>query len=435
MVTKTETQPRYERAGSWLAKARHPTKLVIVYPYKFTDVYYRRYEIAFLKQLCDVEVWDVGRFLYPRFVSLVAAAGSEDECVRAIAGWQDLFKAFRGLRKGGNRRVVVLQFATPDTVRGFICNLGLKLRADVVADFDNGGTPILEPVPSASDPAASRAGLSGKFIRLTRTVKAFMKSGEYGRLYHALRGALMAKAASAASLKPTHRVIAGEALERKSSPAAKAAGIEVVRGLSWDLSNSLAYRDSAPEPVIERPYALLLDGAGPAFASDNELVARRPFLTSERWYPALVAFFEQVERESGIKVVVAGHPKTRFSSHPKEFGYRPVIYGCTEELVKHAEFVIMRFSTAVSYAILYDKPAIMVHNDQMKAEADVIEAHRRYGDLIGVSPINIDAPPASVMEGLSLSKQAYAQYMRDYLTALEEPRPNYRIIADELLSA
>ena len=39
-------------------------KVVIVYPYKFTDNYYRKYEIQFLKKYCNVVVWELGFFSF-----------------------------------------------------------------------------------------------------------------------------------------------------------------------------------------------------------------------------------------------------------------------------------------------------------------------------------------------------------------------------------
>ena len=209
--------------------------------------------------------------------------------------------------------------------------------------------------------------------------------------------------------------------------------VQVVAGSTWDFSNSIAYKDATDQPLVKGRYAVLVDGAGPEFGSDVEFMGTRPVLTSEKWYPALTAWFEQLERETAVKIIVAGHPKSAFPQHPEEFGFRQVYYGCTKELVKHAEFVVMRFSTALSYAVIYHKPILCIYNDQMKSKPAVFEQFCDHTRILGVRPINLDAPPSCTEEYLKVPEEAYGRYKANYLTSLSNPKPNYRVIAEEIL--
>lgn len=404
-------------------------RIVVVYPYKFTDNYYRKYEIEFLKKNCEVEVWDIGYFLHPRFVAAIAAQSSNDECVRTVKNWADLFRLLKNLRCVQCDKVVFFQFSQSVNFRAFISNLLIKFRADCIVDFYNAGVPILESVQSSILTEKHPPYVLSIYSKLIRRIKA----REYARLYRELLSRFMSLMVNLVSIRPTHRLIAGRAMEKKYRIEAEQMGIKVLMGLSWDFSNSLAYEASSCQPLVRGRYAVLLDGAGPAYASDDELIGRKPIVTSDKWYPALVSFFEHLESEAKVKIVVAAHPKSKLSNNPKEFGFRQVFYGYTEELVKHAAFVITRFSTAVSYAVMYEKPVLIIYNEQMKSHAEVFKSLCAYADILGVSPINIDAPPASTLGYLSISKDAYSQYKYNYLTTLSDPYPNYRIIVGGLL--
>ena len=158
-----------------------------------------------------------------------------------------------------------------------------------------------------------------------------------------------------------------------------------------------------------------------------------PVLTKERWYPTLVKRFDEWERELGIRIVVAGHPKGALGEHPPEFGGRRVFYGRTEALVKHCEFIIMRFSAAASYAVMYHKPIVCIYNDQMRADPRTFRYLEEATKTLGVTPINVDDPPSSIAQYLSVNEDLYRRYTADYLTTVADPKPNYRVLLEDIM--
>ena len=265
-----------------------------------------------------------------------------------------------------------------------------------------------------------------ELIRITR-------AREYSRAYRMAWSVGILALSSPFPLRPTHRLVAGKITEERHRIGAQTKDVRVVPASTWDLSNSIAYKDAGDQPPVAGRYAVLLDGAGPKFASDVELMGTRTVLTSEKWYPALTAWFEQLERETGVKIVVACNPKSKFPQNPIEFGFRRVYYGCTEQLVKHSEFVITRMSAALSYAIMYHKPALCIYNDQMNSRRADFPEFFDHAEILGVTPINLDAPPSRTDEYLKVPEEAYGRYRANYLTSLRELKPNYRIIAEEIL--
>ena len=404
---------------------------VLVYPYKFTDHYHQRYEIDFLQRFGEVVVWELGSFLHPRFTDAIAVPSAEQNYVRKVASWIDFFRELRklGPRRSKGGKIVVLQFTQSTSVRALICNILTKLRADTVVDFSNSGVPFGNDLRSNGPVRNFCSRMIAKGGRLIR----IFRDREFSSGYQMAWSTWVRALSRLLPVQPTHRLVAGRTMAERHGMVSSRGRVTVVAGSTWDFSNSIAYQDAKNQPLVEGRYAVLLDGAGPKFASDVEFIGSRPLLTSEKWYPALAAWFDQLEWETGINIVVAGHPKSAFPEYPKEFGFRQMYYGCTEELVKHAEFVIMRFSTALSYAVIYHKPILCIYNDQMKSEPAVFEPFCKYTEILGVRPINLDAPPARTEEYRKVPEEAYRRYKVDYLTSLSIPKPNYRVLAEEIL--
>ena len=399
--------------------------ILVVYPYKFTENYYRKFEIeALLERNVNVVVWDTGYWVHRRFMRALSAASSERSCVTHIGSLTDLLRAARRPELKKRAEVVAFPVSRPSNLRELICLLVIKWRAGTRVEFLNGGIPL-----AATEPQRRR---TTAFRKLATLVRVLRERGLAGAAQLAEKSVTRILSAWL-SVRPTHRLMGGRSLEELYRKDSESNGIAVVSGSAWDLSNSLAFPGGEAPKEIGGRYAVLLDGAGPAGASDVELRGDEQVLTTERWYPALVERFDQWERELGIRIVVAGHPKGALGEHPAAFGGRRVYYGRTEELVKHSEFVITRFSAAVSYAVIYNKPIVCIYNEQMRADATTFRYLQEATRTLGVTPINVDDPPSSIAQYLSVNKDLYRRYTADYLTTFVDPKPNYRVILEDIM--
>ena len=406
-------------------------KFVIVFPYKFTENYHHRYEIEFLQGFGEVVVWELGGFLHPRFTKAITASSAQQNYVRKVTSWAGLARELKALgsRGGKGGEVVFLQFSPSASFRALVCNILIKFRAGAIVDFSNSGVPTVSDV-GANAPVRNLASrVVAKAVKLVR----ILRNGEFSKGYQAAWSAWVQSVSRLFPLQPTHRLVAGRSMAERYRMGSPSGRVKVVAGSTWDFSNAIAYKNATEQPLVDGRYAVLLDGAGPEFVSDVEFLRDRPVLTSEKWYPALTSWFDQLERETGVKIVVAGHPKSTFPENPPQFGFRRVYYGCTGKLVHHAEFVITRFSTALSYAIIHRKPILCIYNDQIKSDSAVFERFCDRTAILGVRPINLDAPPSCTEEYLKIPEEAYGRYEANYLTSLSDPKPNYRVITEEIL--
>jgi hypothetical protein len=83
-------------------------------------------------------------------------------------------------------------------------------------------------------------------------------------------------------------------------------------------------------------------------------------LTSDVYYPRLNKFFDYIEKEYQIEVVIAAHPRSQYEDKPDYFNGRKVYKGMTHALIKDSEFVLLHSSTATNYIICYNKPCAFI---------------------------------------------------------------------------
>lgn len=135
-------------------------------------------------------------------------------------------------------------------------------------------------------------------------------------------------------------------------------------------------------------------------------------LDEKTYFENLNAFFQTVEEKHGLKVVIALHPRAD-EDYGKLFGDRLCVKSKTEWLVKDAEFVIMHYSTAINFAILFKKPIIFVYNQDFQKlglERYVITfAQEVLGTLINLS-VKYEFPLK-----LEPSWEAYEAYCGKYI--------------------
>lgn len=73
-------------------------------------------------------------------------------------------------------------------------------------------------------------------------------------------------------------------------------------------------------------------------------------------------FFDKIERDLGVDIVVAAHPKANYEDNT--FCGRRIIKYNTAELVRYSEAVITHHSSSISFAVIYDKPLLFITDSE-----------------------------------------------------------------------
>lgn len=123
---------------------------------------------------------------------------------------------------------------------------------------------------------------------------------------------------------------------------------------------NLAMADKTPR-MIQDKYVVFIDQYIPYHP---DLVAQHVSISAEEYYQTLNLFFHEVERITGYRVVIAAHPR-RMLTHGESFQFE-MVYNQTASLVKYSEAVLLHYSTAFNYAIIFSKPMIILNADLFK---------------------------------------------------------------------
>lgn len=129
----------------------------------------------------------------------------------------------------------------------------------------------------------------------------------------------------------------------------------------FDYDEYLLQKGSLTASPAERTCVYLDDNL--LHDTDNDIVAYRS-LNAQRYLRDLTAFFDHLERAFDVRVVIAASPKARYAAGA--FGGRRIVYNETQAVVRDCIFVVEHYSSAISYAVLYRKPAVFMYTREME---------------------------------------------------------------------
>jgi len=133
---------------------------------------------------------------------------------------------------------------------------------------------------------------------------------------------------------------------------------------SFDYDKYLHYLRDHVSITSEEKICVFLDQALAYHSDFGNAVSFRP-VTSKKYIASMNQFFDKIERETGLHVVIAASPRAQSEMISAMFGNRTVIKNKTVELVAKSSLVLMHSSTAVSFAVLFNKPILLIKTVEM----------------------------------------------------------------------
>lgn len=126
--------------------------------------------------------------------------------------------------------------------------------------------------------------------------------------------------------------------------------------------------ESNNEPPPDGPYALFIDSAL-CHHPDFKIEYLPIHLDEAEYFEKLRAFFDKVESQFGMPVVISLHPKADYDpAEARELlGGRQTFTGTTPFLIKHCALTIQHQSTATVISALYRKPILFLTNDVLES--------------------------------------------------------------------
>ena len=180
---------------------------------------------------------------------------------------------------------------------------------------------------------------------------------------------------------------------------------------SYDYSNALRVKN---KKKLKKKYIIYIDNGAPYFSGDAYLKGESSYLGDvKKQYIDLNNFFDKVEKIFKAKVIVIPHPKYKsYSSKIKSlnpyFNNREVdnSYDALARLSSNCLFFINKHSTAISYPITFNKPVIHIYSSNYNYQREEWESLFDLAKSIGQKPIDIiNFKKSQISKNLKINKK------------------------------
>jgi len=378
-------------------------KLIVVWPYRFRDFDWQRFELEQLSQHVEVHVHELIDALTPEFA---AAYANQSECpeVKRFSSLKEWRREFKKVSKDA----IIFSHVRPANLKSTLICFTLRRANPKIVGFLLGGAVV-----------PGSLTIKNKFS-LWSPLKT---------IYHFSRRNLLSK------VMPQFVAIGGTETEQRANRDF-ARGSKKIYMSSFDFSQYLLVKTTIDSSFTRAVY---LDTGFPGFPRDEVLTGRVELITSNDWYPSLNKFFLDIEQNLSYEVDIAIHPKHIGRDHSPLFGNRKCLGGQTATLVGERKLVIATNSTAISFAICFDKPLILVWSNLIESGVDPRKKSfiENFARETGATVFNIDRQYSAqeLRDALVIDHAKRESYKRKYLTSRTDDKPNYQVLLDEVINA
>lgn len=235
------------------------------------------------------------------------------------------------------------------------------------------------------------------------------------------------------NIKPADFLIVGgeSALNDRRYPISK--NTKIIKAHAYDYDRYLELEHEEAHQKRNEKYAVFLDEFTP-FHPDVLFLGSKQECSTEKYYPPLRKFFQYLEDELNLKVIIAAHPRANYDKLSNPFGTRVIEYGKTAKLVKHSLIVLSHASTSINFAVIYKKPIIfLVHSAYIKSFRENIHSlasvfKKKAFDLSKPFP-----PVEELKKELEINHAVYNEYKTKFIKERNTPEKSiWDIFADYL---
>ena len=146
------------------------------------------------------------------------------------------------------------------------------------------------------------------------------------------------------------------------------------------------------------------------------------------------SFFDYVEEKTGLAVVIAAHPKSRFSAENHPYGERTFKKGKTLQLVHESKMVIAHSSTSINFPVLFRKPIVLAVTSEMKNRFMYNDV-KTFARVLGLTPVYLDSADGVNALEIELERHIdYENYLYKYVMNKEPiDKLTWEVVADAVL--
>ena len=166
----------------------------------------------------------------------------------------------------------------------------------------------------------------------------------------------------------------------------------------------------------KKKFAVFIDAYLPFHPEHRETLNK--FIDPKEYFRSLVNFLNKFQKATNLEVIVAIYPKADLKKYSKDFKKFRLISNKVSELVKSCEVVLHHGSTAQSYAVIFNKPAIYLTTNAVEEHKYIRDGGTRI-EFMGSKTINIDNDNSSFFKNkkkiFQYDKKIYSNYLNNFL--------------------
>jgi hypothetical protein len=144
-----------------------------------------------------------------------------------------------------------------------------------------------------------------------------------------------------------------------------------------------------PNIIYNKKYCVFLDNL--TFTHPDFLINKLNININHNYYLLMKNFFNIIERNLKIKIIIAAHPKTSLNKFKHLYPSYEIVKNKTPELVFSAQFVMAHSTTSsINFAVLYKKPIIFITTDELEKKYQYIKSMLFKNAILKQPVINVN---------------------------------------------
>ena len=181
---------------------------------------------------------------------------------------------------------------------------------------------------------------------------------------------------------------------------------------------------------------VFLDEYGP-YHPDFVKFRTKPYVTKEKYYPVVNHGLKTIAKSLKLNIKIAAHPRSNYEN--KKIRYQhPILKNKTFKLIREADVVIGHASTALQFAVIMNKPIILVTTNEIQNTyyaKPYLKLINSFASELGKKIINLDncSKIKNFNKYLSIKKEKYKIYIDTYVkTNGSTKKPFWNIVIEKI---
>ena len=211
----------------------------------------------------------------------------------------------------------------------------------------------------------------------------------------------------------------------------------IIRSHSLDFDHYLSViKSNKKQEVFINEKIIFIDTGMCGHLPDTYLHVQGPYTycTPAYYYPAMNRFFEKIESFFNDKIAICLHPKLIDADLvSKNYKNRKILKNVTSQAIQNCNLVISHNSTAISFAVLWNKPLLLVSTNESE-NSDHIGLYYLKKSL-NIECFNVDRLKKNIKWDYESKKALnnYKIYKDKFIKTLNSPEVNsWKIFLDSI---